>query len=317
MLSQDKPYGVVSASTDCVSLRVLHDISAQMLCDGLGLSKRIQRRVFAEGMLARAQDGEALVGQSPLHAGEDVALRLQETRASGPLSEEPVELLWHDRFALAANKPVGLLVHGDGTGADTLMARVQAEVARAAVERGWSFVPVVQPLNRLDVDTSGIVLFSQTEEFQPAFDALIASHAPALIRKRYLAVVEGAFPKSIVTMTYPIARDRHDARRMRVGSTGKSATTLARCLERKGNRSLVACELRSGRRHQIRVHLARERYPIVGDVFYGCVAPDGLMLHAYELRFLHPITEELVVVRTPWPERFESFFPPRDVDWPA
>ncbi len=317
MSSQDKPFHVVSASMDCVRLRVLHDISAQMLCDGLGLSKRIQRRVFAKGTLTKAQGGEVLVGQSPLHAGEDVALRLQETRALGPLSKEPVELMWHDRFALAANKPSGLLVHSDGTEADTLTARVQAEVARSAVERGWSFVPVVQPLNRLDVDTSGIVLFSQTEEFQPVFDALIASHAPALIRKRYLAVVEGTFPKGIVTMTYPIARDRHDARRMRVGSTGKPAITLARCLARKGNRSLVACELRSGRRHQIRVHLAREGCPIVGDVLYGRVAPDGLMLHAYELRFVHPVTEDPVALRTPWPERFESFFSQRDVSWPA
>ena len=247
-------------------------------------------------------------------AGEEVRLSFVRTREAGAVSDVAAEVLWHDRLLLAAQKPAGLLVHGDGTGADTLTARVQHSLAGLAARDGWPQPPVAQALQRLDVCTTGIVLFSLTEEFQPTFDAMVAAHR---MRKRYLAVVRGTFPMGAHVIDRPIARDRHDARRMRVGKTGKPAQTKAMCVRRGRGCSLVACELVTGRRHQIRVHLSSMGYPILGDALYGQRhGREGqLMLHAYEEAFVHPVLRERVVLRTEWPERFADLFPPTEVDW--
>lgn len=288
-------FDVVSTSANEVVVRALRDCTREEFLANLPVSKAVRTWFMQRDVPASIQ------------AGQEVSLSLEQTRASGPTSDEVVDVLWHDRFALVANKPAGLLVHGDGTQADTLTARVQGEVARVAAREGWPFVPVAQAVNRLDVDTSGLVLFSLTAEFQPAFDAIVASHDPQVMHKRYLAIVEGKFPRDPRTIDAPIARDRHDARRMRVGRTGKPAQTRMACLDHRNGRSLVACELLTGRRHQIRVHLAHIGHPIVGDSLYGRPHPTGLMLHAYQLDFVHPLTRERVSLTTEWPPRF---------DWP-
>ena len=300
---------------DQVALLVREKCTAQQLLAAAGLTKRTQERAFSQGLLAC--EGAVLARYARLDAGDVAVLHLVCTRTPGVASDGSVEVVWRDRFALAADKPTGLLVHGDGTAAPTLTARVQGMLAREATEQGRPNVLVPQPINRLDVETSGLVLFSLTEEFQPAFDALVANHDPAIIRKRYLCVVGGRFPRGTVVMDSPIARDRHDARRMRVAVPGKgrAARTLAACLDYRAGRSLVACELRSGRRHQIRVHLASVGHPIVGDALYGHDGSTTMLLHASELEFTHPVTGERVMLYTDWPKRFASLFRPRDVDW--
>lgn len=210
--------------------------------------------------------------------------------------EEPV-ILWRDSYALAADKPAGLLVHADGSGTVTLTDIVRNHLGEGARP---------QALNRLDVPTSGIVLFSLDKATQPAFDAIVAGHA---MSKRYWAVVDGRLPKpgpdGWVLIDASIARDRHNARRMRVGRTGKQACTRIRPLARRGRRTLVEAELITGRKHQIRVHLAHVGCPIVGDELYGGTCDGGgLMLHAHELAFDHPITGECIVVRSEMPTRF-------------
>lgn len=302
-------FDFVSATASEVVLRALRDCSGQEFLASLPVSKATRTRFAARDM------------PHAITAGQDVVLTLEERRTPGRTSDEPVNVLWCDRFALVANKPVGLLVHGDSTDAPTLTERVQGELAQMASQQGWSFVPVAQAINRLDVDTSGLVLFSLTAEFQPAFDALVANHGPHM-HKRYLAIVEGKFPLGVRTIDVPIARDRHNARRMRVGNTGKRSQTRVVCLQRSGGHSLVACELLTGRRHQIRVHLAHAGHPIVGDALYGhtvraaqSARATQLMLHAYQLDFLHPLTGQRVVLTTEWPGRFASLFAPRAVDW--
>lgn len=296
-----------------VAIRVPRDMTAMEFCESLGMSRRVRNRVFERGLLRRGT--EVLRRAATLQAGDKLILELAEDRPIGPSSDAPLKVMWRDRFALVAEKPAGLLVHGDGTSADTLTARVQGLLVREAAAEPRPFVPKAQAVQRLDVETTGLVLFSLTEEFQPAFDALVASHD---MRKRYVALIDRPLPApghdGWLTIDAPIARDRHDARRMRVGKSGKQAVTLVRELERRGKRTLVEAELVTGRRHQIRVHLAHVGCPLVGDWLYGGTVAtsagavrsgsSGLMLHAHKLAFDHPVTGERIEVRSPLPARF-------------
>ena len=201
-------------------------------------------------------------------------------------------VVYRDAWLLAADKPAGLLVHGDGTGTSTLTDLV----------RELPGCETAQAVQRLDVETTGLVLFSLDKAVQPALDMQVAGRG---MRKLYIALVAGVLAGGERTIDAAIGRDRHNAKRMRVSKTGKPSTTIVRPLEAVGNATLVECELLTGRRHQIRVHLASIGHPVVGDALYGGPAnADGLMLHALELRLTHPVAGEHLVLRTAWPARF-------------
>lgn len=278
---------------------------------------------------------------------------------------DDAHVLFEDAWLIAVDKPAGVIVHGDGSGAPTLTGLVRERLVAAGEAEAAAQLQAVQ---RLDRETTGIVLFSKDKQVQPALDELVADHAgghaaggpevgrgrtargpagcgaasqagsaraaggqatnAAGISKCYLAVVRGEFPEGWRALDGPIGRDRHDARRMRVTPAGKPSCTRVRGLAAAGPRrmrtSLVLARLETGRKHQIRVHLANAGYPIVGDALYGVPAdraaanggrgagrgkPAPLMLHAFEERLTHPVTGEPLVIRTTYPERFAQAFP--------
>lgn len=247
-------------------------------------------------------------------------------------------ILYEDEWIVAVDKPAGIIVHGDGTGARTLR-----DLVAVYLDARGGRSDELQPLQRLDRKTTGIVLFSKQKDTQAAFDALIAERH---ISKRYLAIVVGRFGNRPRTFHDPIGRDRHDSRRMRASRTGKPAQTQARELafapaDANGPaRSLLSVDLLTGRKHQIRVHLSHAGFPILGDELYGpayrpparrdacdgrgrangrAMQTDaqfgtafGLMLHAAEESFEHPVTGEHICIRAPYPERFKPLFPCRN-----
>ena len=268
----------------------------------LGISKALSGRLRAQNRVSLDLRTAtlAIVASSEIEPSEGCFERFCASHG------EP-DVLYEDDFLLALDKPAGVLVHGDGTGQPTLsdaacgiLARHEALLAPQAVQR-------------LDVPTTGVVLFSKAVEFQGLFDALVADHAR--MTKRYLAAVPGVYPRVHDRIEAPIGRDRHDARKMRVclAGTGQDSCTEVerRAVAPDGSASLLLVTLRSGRKHQIRVHLAHRGFPILGDVLYaaGGASRGALMLHAYSESFTHPVTGSPVTITAPSVARFEGLFP--------
>ena len=240
-------------------------------------------------------------------------------------TDSNLEVLYQDEYLLAVNKPAGIIVHADGTNEPSL-TDVVCEKLRALEGSREVDLSQVQALNRLDKETTGIVLFSLKKETQVQFDQLIASKE---LSKEYLAVVKGAFEPNKLLIDKAIGKDRHDAQKMRVSATGKPSQTEVRLIKvassaQSQTQSLLLVNLLTGRRHQIRVHLSSLGFPLVGDTLYGGVSSlqrgakkkrkaQPLMLHAYRVEFIHPVTSAKIVIKTDIPERF-SYFGVTEVD---
>lgn len=307
----------VPQATDADMLvEVLEPCKGIELARSLCGSKATATKILQAGSLTYHEDGtqKALLPNDRL--AEGMVLRLVFVAGKEGAGKTAVELfprraeiLYEDPFLVAANKPAGMLVHSSGPGiaeptlTDLVVGHLLSTNSPATTR--------VQAVQRLDVETTGVVLFSKTRELQPLFDALVAGHD---IKKYYLAVVPGRLDREEVRIDEPIGRDRHDAKRMRVSPTGKRSTTIVRELDYAHGYSLLRCQLLTGRRHQIRVHLAWLGYPIVGDAIYGGPRSQaGMMLHAARESFTHPVTGERVDVEAPWPERFSAYFAPRSL----
>ena len=171
-------------------------------------------------------------------------------------TDSNLEVLYQDEYLLAVNKPAGIIVHADGTNEPSL-TDVVCEKLRALEGSNEIDISQVQALNRLDKETTGIVLFSLKKETQVQFDQLIASKE---LSKEYLAAVKGAFEPNKLLIDKAIGKDRHDAQKMRVSATGKPSQTEVRLIKVASSaqgqtQSLLLVNLLTGRKHQIRVHL--------------------------------------------------------------
>ena len=213
---------------------------------------------------------------------------------------EPLDANWivhHGDDLIVLNKPSGLLCQ-PGLGhalADSLITRVQHR---------W---PQAQLVHRLDRDTSGLILVALTPELHRALSRLFAERQ---VLKRYVADVHGVPPEAQGVIELPIAKRQHRPPLYGVDPAGKPCSTGWRLLEvippTEQNPAWTRLELepRTGRSHQLRVHLSAIGYPIVGDPLYGALASDGserLHLHACALQLQHPLTSRTMLLEAPVP----------------
>ena len=163
----------------------------------------------------------------------------------------------------------------------------------------------IRYLHRLDRDTTGLVMFCKCALLQPYFDYMIASKE---IKKTYLAIIQGHLPKREMTIDLPISQDRHSKNKMCISKTGKEAITHFKEVKTKGNYTLVKCQIETGRKHQIRVHLNHLHHPIVGDFLYGKASSKikRMALHAYCLEFIHPLSNQPMMIECPLPFDMEK-----------
>lgn len=232
--------------------------------------------------------------------------------AEAKAQDIPLSVVYMDEDLAVINKPKGMVVHPapgnpDGTLVNALLSLCEGQLSGIG--------GVIRPgiVHRIDKDTSGLLVVAKNDAAHVSLAAQIASHQ---FERSYLAMCRGNLKQDEGWIDAPIGRHPVDRKKMAVVSNGKTAQTHFRVLSRFGEATLISCRLKTGRTHQIRVHMASKGHPLLGDTVYGGEGTKteqrlrsvlgGQCLHAATIAFEHPRTGEPMRFEAPLPDWFET-----------
>ena len=256
-------------------------------------------------------NGKKCTKSMKITLGDRVEIEMPEPEICQVLPEDiPLDVVYEDDDVVVVNKPSGMVVHpapGHSTG--TLVSALMFHCKDSLSDINGVIRPGI--VHRIDRDTSGLLIVAKNNKAHVCLAAQLEDHT---LSRVYYTVVCGHLNES-GTVDAPIARHPVDRQKMAVVNGGRRAVTHYESLEELGQFTFAKMKLETGRTHQIRVHMAHIGHPIIGDSVYGRPTNfqkhhpalfDGQMLHAGELTFVHPTTNEKVTVSAPLPENFEK-----------
>ncbi|WP_078576172.1 RluA family pseudouridine synthase [Salipaludibacillus agaradhaerens] len=260
------------------------------------------------------QDGHVAVNGEPAKSNYKIQLNDEVVVVEPEVKELEVkaealdlDIIYEDKDVLVVNKPRGMVVHpAPGHASGTLVNGLMAHCQDLSGING-----VLRPgiVHRIDKDTSGLLMVAKNDL---AHESLVEQLKNKTTKRRYEALVSGVIPHDKGTIDAPIGRDPEDRQRMTVTDMhAREAVTHFQVIERFANYTHVACELETGRTHQIRTHMKYIGYPIVGDPKYGSRKKhdfpiNGQALHAELLGFIHPRTGEEMLFHAPLPDDLKN-----------
>lgn len=203
-------------------------------------------------------------------------------------TEMPLNIIYEDEAYIVVNKPAGIPVHPSMDHyTDSLSNGIAFYFNQISLKKK------IRPVNRLDKDTSGIVIFAKNEYIQ---ECLVRQMKSKEFIKKYIAVVNGNLDNLEGTINAPIARKEGSIIERCVSETGDIAITHYKVLKRKTDFDIVECILETGRTHQIRVHFAYLGHSLLSDTLYGTSSSliNRQALHAYKVEFTHPLSKKKV-----------------------
>lgn len=233
-----------------------------------------------------------------------IIIDFEETCDNIVPTQMDLDIIFEDDSYLIINKPAGIPVHPSMDHyTDSLSNGVKYYFDTINLKRK------IRPVNRIDKNTSGLVLFAKNEYIQ---ESLIRQMQNATFYKEYIAICKGIFKEEKGTICFPIARKENSIIERCIDKNGESAITHYEILDQDlvSSYSIVKCILETGRTHQIRVHMAYINHPLLGDTLYGiesdCIKRQAL--HSYKFRFIDPIKKVLVEYIAPIPNDINLFF---------
>lgn len=194
-----------------------------------------------------------------------------------------LNIIFEDDWLFVVNKPAGIAIHPSVLHySDSLCNGIRFYFDKIGLKKK------IRPVNRLDLNTSGLVVFAKCEYIQ---ECLINQMKNNQFKKEYLAVCNGVFDEKSGTINLPIARKENSIIERCISENGQTAITHYEVLKEFDNYSLVKCSLETGRTHQIRVHMSAISHPLLGDSLYGSISDliNRQALHCYNLQFIHPV----------------------------
>jgi 23S rRNA pseudouridine1911/1915/1917 synthase len=294
------------SATEEMAGRRLDEVVAELA----GTSRAQAARWASDGLVA--VDGRPRPKAHRLRGGERLNWTPPPAPPAGdPLAEDrPLAVRYEDDRLLVVAKPAGLVVHPGpghptGTLVNALLGRPQTSLSAGG---GAADRPGI--VHRLDKDTSGLLLVAKDDATHLALARDLAARR---VERRYLALVQGRLPADTGTVDAPVGRHPRDRKRMAVVPGGRRAVTHWRVLETFPAVQLAEAALETGRTHQVRVHLASLRHPLVGDRTYGAdptlatrLGVARPFLHAWRLAFTHPTDGRRVDLTEPLPPDLQA-----------
>jgi 23S rRNA pseudouridine1911/1915/1917 synthase len=267
-------------------------------------------------------DGETVKPSHRVRAGEEIAGEVPAAPVIDAVPEDiPLDIVYEDEDIIVVNKPAGMVTHpGAGAASGTLangLVYYLNRIGRQPPRRGGVSRPGI--VHRLDVGTSGLIVVAKTDR---AHLNLAEQFESRSITKSYTALVYGVVKEDSGRIEAPIGRDPRNRVKMAVTPDGRQALTFYRVVERFDEFTLLDVEIKTGRTHQIRVHLAHIKHPVVADSTYGAgrantiknaklraavTRLDRPFLHAARLGFKRPATAEKMEFATPLPPELRAF----------
>ena len=286
----------------CTETGVRMDVALTQLLEDV--TRSAAQRLLEEGRVTC--DGRTVKKNEKTVAGQVLTVDLPEPEAVNIVPQDiPLDIRYEDDDVIVLNKPKGLVVHPAAGHADgTLVNAMLYHCAGSLSGINGELRPGI--VHRIDKDTSGLLIVAKNDFAHQKLAAQLADHTLA---RTYEAIVCGGVKTDSGTIDAPIGRHPTDRKKMAVTEkNSRHAVTHYEVIARYRGYTHIRCRLETGRTHQIRVHMAYKGHPILGDMVYGHKKPelgmDSQCLHARELTFLHPRTDEPVTVRCELPEYF-------------
>ena len=257
----------------------------QILKQEFNISSRLLHKLIVEKhvMLNRViTDTRASVNNNDIVT---INLDFEEESENIIAAKMPLNIIFEDDCLLILNKPAGIAVHPSILHyKDSISNGVKFYFESIGLKRK------IRPVNRLDLNTSGLIVFAKNEYIQ---ECLIQQMKTESFKKEYIAIVSGKFKELSGRINLPIARKDNSIIERCISPNGQEAITDYCVLEQYDDYAIVQCSLKTGRTHQIRVHMSAIGHPLIGDTLYGIPSPliNRQALHSYKIAFIHPMSK--------------------------
>ncbi|OXT06018.1 RNA pseudouridine synthase [Thermoanaerobacterium thermosaccharolyticum] len=273
------------------------------LASELDYTRSYLKKLILDGLVK--VNGSSIKPNYKLKEGDSVDVNIPEAEKIDLMPENiPLDIIYEDDDIIVINKPQGMVVHpAPGNYSGTLVNALLYHCKNLSGINGELRPGIV---HRLDKDTSGVMVVAKNDKAHLDLSNQIKERT---ILKKYIAIVEGVIKDDEGSIEAPIGRDHVERKKMAVIEDGRYALTLYKVLERYKNNSLIEATIKTGRTHQIRVHMSYIGHPIVGDEVYGYKKQRfnllGQALHSKLLGLVHPSKKIYMEFKAPIPEYFE------------